>query len=50
MSSTPDEETPTTHVGPWRVVLVDDHGISGAGVRHDSHFADQVEVVGEGET
>ena len=39
------------HEGPWRVVLVDDHGIFRAGVRHELLTAapDQVDIVGEGE-
>ncbi|MFZ2624795.1 MAG: response regulator transcription factor [Propionibacterium sp.] len=39
------------HEGPWRVVLVDDHAIFRAGVRHEltSASPDQVDVVGEGE-
>lgn len=50
MTTTPEEETPTVPTGPWRVVLVDDHGIFRAGVRHElSQYADKVEVVGEGE-
>lgn len=36
--------------GPWRVVLVDDHAIFRAGVRHElGKVSDQVEVVAEGE-
>lgn len=44
-------ETPEiTHVGPWRVVLVDDHAIFRAGVRHElDKRPDQIQVVGEGE-
>ncbi|WP_316671130.1 response regulator transcription factor [uncultured Propionibacterium sp.] len=39
------------HEGPWRVVLVDDHAIFRAGVRHEltSSAPDRVDVVGEGE-
>ncbi|WP_203569130.1 LuxR C-terminal-related transcriptional regulator [Aestuariimicrobium ganziense] len=36
--------------GPVRVVLVDDHAMFRAGVRHElARFADRIEVVGEGE-
>ena len=40
-----------THEGPWRVVLVDDHAIFRAGVRHEltSSAPEHVDVVGEGE-
>ncbi|MGI5951372.1 MAG: LuxR C-terminal-related transcriptional regulator [Brooklawnia sp.] len=49
MTTLPPEETPE-RTGPWRVVLVDDHGIFRAGVRHElGKASDQVEVVGEGE-
>ena len=35
---------------PWRVVLVDDHAIFRAGVRHEiSHAGGRIDVVGEGE-
>lgn len=35
---------------PWKVVLVDDHGIFRAGVRHElGKASDSVQVVGEGE-
>ena len=48
--SNPETEQAPTPQGPWRVVLVDDHGIFRAGVRHElSKASDQVEVVGEGE-
>lgn len=45
-----DPEQPE-HDGPWRVVLVDDHAIFRAGVRHEltSSPAGRVDVVGEGE-
>lgn len=46
-------ENPTPGATPdWpvRVVLVDDHAMFRAGVRHElSRFADRIEVVGEGE-
>lgn len=44
-------ETPEmTNVGPWRVVLVDDHAIFRAGVRHElDKRPEEIEVVGEGE-
>lgn len=44
-------ETPeSTHIGPWRVVLVDDHAIFRAGVRHElDKRPDEILVVGEGE-
>ena len=49
MTSTQPEETPE-RTGPWRVVLVDDHGIFRAGVRHElGKVSDKVSVVGEGE-
>lgn len=49
MTTQPPEETPE-RTGPWRVVLVDDHGIFRAGVRHElGKASDQVEVIGEGE-
>ena len=49
MSLSETEQTPE-HEGPWRVVLVDDHAIFRAGVRHElAKAASQVEVVGEGE-
>lgn len=45
-----DDYIEPTRQGPWRIVLVDDHGIFRAGVRHElSKAADRVEVVGEGE-
>lgn len=46
--TTPAAET--SHVGPWRVVLVDDHAIFRAGVRHElEQRPDEITVVGEGE-
>ena len=49
MTNAQTEPTPE-HTGPWRVVLVDDHGIFRAGVRHELEQAsDKVEIVGEGE-
>ncbi|WP_341728726.1 response regulator transcription factor [Brooklawnia sp.] len=49
MTNAQPEPTPE-RTGPWRVVLVDDHGIFRAGVRHELELApDRVEVVGEGE-
>lgn len=49
MTSAQSEPT-LEHTGPWRVVLVDDHGIFRAGVRHELEQApERVEVVGEGE-
>ena len=44
-----DPATPAVN-GPVRVVLVDDHAMFRAGVRHElTRFPDQIEVVGEGE-
>lgn len=39
------------HEGPWRVVLVDDHGIFRSGVRAElaTKAPEKIEVVGEGE-
>ena len=49
MTNAQTEPTPE-HTGPWRVVLVDDHGIFRAGVRHELEQASgKVEIVGEGE-
>ena len=49
MTNAQTEPTPE-HTGPWRVVLVDDHGIFRACVRHELEQAsDKVEIVGEGE-
>ncbi|WIY83267.1 response regulator transcription factor [Propionimicrobium sp. PCR01-08-3] len=49
MTATQPETTPE-HTGPWRIVLVDDHGIFRAGVRHElEQSPDKVDVVGEGE-
>ncbi|GAB2472546.1 response regulator transcription factor [Luteococcus sediminum] len=42
-------ESAPAHAGPWRIVLVDDHAMFRAGVRHELGDSDQVEVVGEGE-
>ena len=48
--SSPEIEEVQPASGPWRVVLVDDHGIFRVGVRHElGKFGDQVTVVGEGE-
>ena len=49
MTANETEATPQ-HSGPWRVVLVDDHAIFRAGVRHElGKASDRVAVVGEGE-
>ena len=49
MTANETEATPQ-HSGPWRVVLVDDHAIFRAGVRHELGKASgRVTVVGEGE-
>lgn len=50
MTSLPEATTDKVdHEGPWRVVLVDDHDIFRAGVRHELSSAapDEVNVVGE---
>ncbi len=48
--SSPEIEEVQPASGPWRVVLVDNHGIFRVGVRHElGKFGDQVTVVGEGE-
>lgn len=39
----------TGHQGPWRIVLVDDHAMFRAGVRHELGQSDRVSIVGEGE-
>lgn len=46
-----DEPMKAVSEGPWRVVLVDDHAIFRAGVRHElTAIADgRVQIVGEGE-
>lgn len=44
------ETSESIHIGPWRVVLVDDHAIFRAGVRHElDKRPDEILVVGEGE-
>ncbi|EPH02374.1 hypothetical protein HMPREF1531_01680 [Propionibacterium sp. oral taxon 192 str. F0372] len=44
------ETSEAIHIGPWRVVLVDDHAIFRAGVRHElDKRPDEILVVGEGE-
>ncbi len=44
------ETSESLHIGPWRVVLVDDHAIFRAGVRHElDKRPDEILVVGEGE-
>lgn len=44
------EKAEPRHQGPWRIVLIDDHGIFRAGVRHElAKAVDRVNVVGEGE-
>ena len=46
-------EAPTSpeaqRTGPWRIVLVDDHAMFRAGVRHELGTSDRVTIVGEGE-
>lgn len=50
MTEIPAPHSPTTPDWPVSVVLVDDHGMFRAGVRHElTRFADKIEVVGEGE-
>lgn len=44
------DENSAEHTGPWRVVLVDDHDIFRAGVRHELEQAsDKITVLGGGE-
>ncbi|WP_420174630.1 response regulator [Luteococcus sp. OSA5] len=48
--TTPTPQAPETQpAGPRRIVLVDDHAMFRAGVRHELGASPRVEIVGEGE-